>query len=325
MVFGIYFPKTGIYIIIFGKEGSNMIEVGNKTKFTIAAALVTAVLAVGYPAVARYDELIIPDRVNSFLEATGEDISNEMYVVKSGDSLWQLSGRYGLTVEGLRSLNGLARESNLIIAGQRLRVSSEEPVTHLVRKGETLIGIASSYNVTVSELTEKNEISDANQLYEGQKLVVLLNEARLAKSAAKQVAQASQQVSRNIPAGGFLWPVQGLISSGFGMRDGRPHQGLDIAANEGMAIRAAKKGRVVFAGPRGTYGLAVIIEHGGELQTLYGHCSKLLVSVGEDVTVGQSIAEVGNTGRSTGPHLHFEIIRQGVHYDPLTCLKDNYS
>ena len=141
----------------------------------------------------------------------------------------------------------------------------------------------------------------------------------------KQLAQAPQQVSRNLAASGFIWPVQGLISSGFGMRDGRQHQGLDIAANEGTTIRASKKGRIVFAGPRGNYGLAVIIEHGGEEQTLYGHCSNLLVSAGEEVVVGQAVAKVGSTGRSTGPHLHFEIIRQGVHYDPLPCLKDNYS
>ena len=149
-----------------------MKEICNKTRFIITAVLITTILAVGYPAAARYDELILSGRVNNFLEATGENMSNEMYVVKRGDCLWQLSVRYGLTVEELRSINGMERESSLIREGQSLWISSKEPVQHLVKKGETLIGIASNYNVTVSELTEKNKISDASQLYEGQRIVV---------------------------------------------------------------------------------------------------------------------------------------------------------
>ena len=122
---------------------------------------------------------------------------------------------------------------------------------------------------------------------------------------------------------GFIWPVLVVVSSPFGMREGKPHQEIDIAANEGITIRATKRGKIVFSGPRGTYGLAVIIDHGGEMQSLYGHCSKLLVSAGEEVAAGQAIAHVGSTGRSTGPHLHFEVIRQGVHCDPLPCLKNS--
>lgn len=323
MVFRYIIHENGHIYSSDGKRGNIMINICNKAKFTIAAALITTVLSVGCPAAARYDELIIPDRLNRFIEATGSDISNEMYVVKSGDSLWELSARYGLTVEELRYLNGLEREKNLIVTGQRLRVSTEKPVTHMVKRGENLWVIASSYNVEVSDLVEKNRISDADYLLEGEKLVVLPNRSGTAKN--KQVAQATQQVSRNLATGDFVWPVQGFVSSGFGIRDGRQHQGVDIAAAEGTTIRVTKKGRVVFAGPRGTYGLAVIIEHSGEMQTLYAHCSKLLVSADEDVTAGQAIAEVGNTGRSNGPHLHFEIIRQGVHCDPLPFFKDNYS
>ena len=105
------------------------------------------------------------------------------------------------------------------------------------------------------------------------------------------------------------------------MRDGRPHEGIDIAAEEGTPIRAAASGRVVFAGPRGTYGLAVIIEHGGGLSTLYAHCSRIMVEVGDSVGTSTVIALAGNTGNSRGPHLHLEVQKNGVPLDPLTLLE----
>jgi murein DD-endopeptidase MepM/ murein hydrolase activator NlpD len=120
-------------------------------------------------------------------------------------------------------------------------------------------------------------------------------------------------------------PVQGQaprISSGFGVRHdpftGRlaRHMGLDIPAVHGTAVLASGGGRVVSAGYRGPYGNAIVIDHGDGLQTLYGHCSKLYVHVGELVMPQQKIAAVGSTGRSTGPHLHFEVIRNGVRVAP---------
>jgi murein DD-endopeptidase MepM/ murein hydrolase activator NlpD len=112
------------------------------------------------------------------------------------------------------------------------------------------------------------------------------------------------------------------ISSGFGLRHdpftGRlaRHMGLDIPAAHGTAILASGGGRVRFAGSRGPYGKAIVIDHGDGLQTLYGHCSKLYVRAGELVMPQQKIAAVGSTGRSTGPHLHFEVIRNGVRVEP---------
>jgi murein DD-endopeptidase MepM/ murein hydrolase activator NlpD len=112
------------------------------------------------------------------------------------------------------------------------------------------------------------------------------------------------------------------ISSGFGVRrdpfTGRlaHHMGLDIPAARGDAILASGGGRVVWAGFRGAYGNAVVIDHGNGLQTLYGHCSKLFVRAGDLVMPRQKIAAVGSTGRSTGPHLHFEVIRNGVRVEP---------
>ena len=90
---------------------------------------------------------------------------------------------------------------------------------------------------------------------------------------------------------------------------------------EGTPIRAAAPGRVVFAGPRGTYGLAVIIDHGGGVRTLYAHCSRILVSEGSSVGTATVVALAGNTGRSSGPHLHLEVLKNGIPLDPLQYLE----
>jgi len=122
-------------------------------------------------------------------------------------------------------------------------------------------------------------------------------------------------------------PAAGRVTSGFGVRadplTGRPsaHPGVDVGAPEGAPIRASARGVVVAAGPRGGYGNAVEIDHGDGLATLYGHASQLLVSPGETVEAGQEIATVGSTGRSTGPHLHFEVRVQGRPVDPGAALK----
>lgn len=114
----------------------------------------------------------------------------------------------------------------------------------------------------------------------------------------------------------FVKPVSGTITSKFGRRSSGTHCGLDIANSTGTTIVAADSGTVIFSGTRGTLGKMVVIQHDEELMTYYAHCSKLYVSAGQKVSRGQSIAAVGSTGRSTGPHLHFEIRINGVAYNP---------
>jgi murein DD-endopeptidase MepM/ murein hydrolase activator NlpD len=127
----------------------------------------------------------------------------------------------------------------------------------------------------------------------------------------------------------FHWPVQGKISSGFGWRidpfTGKRawHAGIDLAVPEGTPVEACWPGKVVFAGEKGGYGKVVILEHKNGYHTVYGHNAKILVQEGEFVSGGQRIALSGNTGRSTGPHLHFEVRKGDVALNPMAWMTDS--
>ena len=121
-------------------------------------------------------------------------------------------------------------------------------------------------------------------------------------------------------SGGWIWPVNGTLTSGFGYRWGRMHEGIDIAVPEGTPIRAAKAGTVVIAAYTGGYGNYTCVDHGGGLSSCYGHQSSYAVSSGDSVAQGEVIGYSGNTGSSTGPHLHFEIRVNGTAVDPLGYL-----
>jgi murein DD-endopeptidase MepM/ murein hydrolase activator NlpD len=152
--------------------------------------------------------------------------------------------------------------------------------------------------------------------------------AMLAASAALAARiQRAQSASSSSAAGGtgavsaagLAWPLQGVLTSGFGPRWGRMHEGIDIGAPAGSAIAAAAAGTVIFAGSFGGYGNLVVIDHGGGMATAYGHMSAIYVT-GGSVSQGQTIGAVGSTGHSTGNHLHFEVRINGSPVDPLGYL-----
>ena len=132
-------------------------------------------------------------------------------------------------------------------------------------------------------------------------------------------AQAHSTV-RRAASSGFIWPVNAPITSPFGWRWGRMHEGVDLGASYGAAIAAAASGTVIYAGWEGGYGNLVVIDHGGGIATAYGHQSRIAASVGQQVAQGQTIGYVGSTGHSTGPHLHFEVRVDGSAVDPLGYL-----
>lgn len=251
------------------------------------------------PAAARLDELLREDVPYS---PVAEPAPTACYRVQRGDTLWDLGRRFGVDPVLLAAANGLGPE-DWLWPGQELVVPSETTL-HVVQPGESLWSVASKYGVTVEDLAARNAIALPDRVLVGQRLVVPGPVARGRVSLHTRVE----------------WPVRGPITSCFGWREGRRHEGVDVAADYGTVVRAAAPGKVIFAGPRGTYGLAVIIDHGGGLATLYAHNSRLLVREGSVVGVGEPVALVGSTGRANGPHLHFEVRYYGVPVDPLWVL-----
>lgn len=140
-----------------------------------------------------------------------------------------------------------------------------------------------------------------------------------------QTPESPEVIEISDPEVGFqmMWPVEShRISNPYGERNLGFHTGIDIAAQLGEDIYAAQDGVVVYSGFKGTYGYMVIINHNNDVSTSYAHCSKLLVNAGEKVAKGEVIGYVGNTGRSTGPHLHFEVRENDTTVDPMDYYDD---
>ncbi len=189
-------------------------------------------------------------------------------------------------------------------------------VFHVVRPGQTLWRIAHAYGVGVRELARINDLGDPTELRVGQALYIPGATALIDVPAGPVAAPAPPSHAR------FLWPVGGILVSRFGNRGGEHHDGIDIAAPEGTPIDAAAAGTVIFAGTQHGYGNLAIVDHGGGEATVYAHCEKLLIRVGQKVSAGQEIARVGRTGRATGPHLHFEVREHARPRNPLLFLPD---
>ena len=176
------------------------------------------------------------------------------------------------------------------------------------------IGILEKYGRELKEFTDVEKC--VSELYE--KKVVVQRTTYSAPSASNYTSgSSSAKVSLGIS---LINPVSGIITSRFGSNDSvrdHSHSGLDIAAPYGTAIKAAASGTVTYSGNANDgYGYYVIISHGNGVSTVYAHCSQLLVSAGQTVSQGEVIAKVGSTGNSTGNHLHLEVRKNGVTYDP---------
>jgi murein DD-endopeptidase MepM/ murein hydrolase activator NlpD len=196
----------------------------------------------------------------------------------------------------------------------------------LVRFGDTLEGIAQRYNLSVDQLTRLNPELQQAPLVVGRRLRIesapgasrVNNLLSLRPSTSGGVSwpdTPDYEPTPSQPAGSgrWLWPARGVFTSGYGWRWGRMHKGIDIANSVGTPIVAAQSGRVTFSGWNdGGYGYLVEITHDDGSRSLYAHQSRIFVRVGEEVSQGQQVGLMGSTGRSTGPHLHFEIHAPGL-------------
>ncbi|MBI2915060.1 MAG: M23 family metallopeptidase [Firmicutes bacterium] len=244
--------------------------------------------------------------------------------VRRGQTLSGIARSYGTTVDSLAYANRLPDPDKLYI-GQKLVIpagmgtaaqgaGTAYPVYHTVRPGETLWRISRRHGVALRDLARLNKLQNPDKIRAGTKLLV--------KAAAWPGRSGSPASRGDVPWGlqGAPWPAKGQLSSGFGMRWGKPHEGIDIAMKPGTPVRAILPGVVKYAGWASGYGLLVTVDHGGGWETRYAHNGRATVSVGDRVARLQRVALSGDTGRSTGPHLHFEVRWQDIALDPMEFL-----
>lgn len=241
----------------------------------------------------------------------------ETYVVQEGDTISGIAAKYNLTTETILGANG---DDEDIHPGQELSIPREDGAVVEVEPGDTLYQLAEDYGVTVDAIAEANPDVDPNALPMGAKLLIPGGEPM---QRSRQVVSRSGGGSRTRK---LMWPTVGPLTDDFGWRV-HPvygtesfHDGMDIGVGSGTPLVAAAGGTVVAAGRSGGYGLMVRIDHGNGLMTEYAHLSQIDVSVGEEVSAGEHIGYSGNTGVSTGPHLHFMVLLWGEPANPLDYL-----
>lgn len=261
---------------------------------------------------------------------TGNRQSTVSYTVQSGDTLSTIAHSFGLTSKTLLWANGLSN-ADFIKPGQVLKIPPEEGYLYTVQKGDTLAGIVNKYGGTQDGIMAANQLATADAIQPGTDIIIpggqppapptpaptgrqtILNQVFTGNTGSPSSAPPS------VPATGarFAWPTTDhRINQYF---RGAYHTGVDIGGHIGNPIYAAASGRVIYAAyDNSGYGLHVVIDHGNGYSTLYAHASKIFVGVGDRVTQGQTIALIGVTGRSTGPHLHFEIRVGGGFLNPLS-------
>lgn len=192
-------------------------------------------------------------------------------------------------------------------------------IFHVVRKGENLFRIGKAYGISYRELARINGIPDPDRVQVGSRIFIPGATRRL----PVEIITPRDAVARRVTPGrtnNFIWPVRGEVSSGFGPRGENFHDGIDIAAEEGSPIRATDRGEVIYSDQLSGYGNLIIIRHSDGFASVYAHNRKNLVRQGQRVERGEVIGEVGQTGRVSAPHLHFEIRKDNIAVDPLYYL-----
>lgn len=235
------------------------------------------------------------------------------YTVQRGDTISEIAYRFGLDPGTILSMNPID-DVRRLLPGTTLSIPDRDGLFHAVQPGESLWSIADSYGVPLAGILDANDIG-SEVLEVGDTLFI-----PGAEMDSDEYLLAIGEL--------FQWPVRSFrFTSGYGMRTDpitgqwRMHSGIDLANVTGTPVLAGRSGRVVHVEANsGNYGNLVIVDHGDGFRSLYAHLSAFTVGTGQWVSAGQMLGRIGNTGRSTGPHLHFSVIRNGRWEDPLKHL-----
>ncbi len=248
------------------------------------------------------------------------------YEVENGDTLSGIARKFGISTDTIKWANDISNE-NQLKPGQTLKILPVSGVTHIVKSGDTLDSVAKKYSANAQAIVDFpfNGVPDDFSLKVGQVLVIpdgVPPEVKAPKPRPQPqyLAQGPGSPVFSAPYGAqFIWPAAGSITQYFAWY----HPGIDIANRAAPGIAATDGGVVLVAGwPDGMgYGNRVVLDHGNGYSSLYAHLSNIYVSVGQTVSRGQLIGQMGSTGRSTGTHLHLEIHYKGVPLNPLAILK----
>jgi len=235
------------------------------------------------------------------------------YSLVSGDIIGNIAMRTGLNEDTLISVNDV-KNARLLQIGQVIKIPNQDGVYYNVKNGDTLTGIAEKYNTAVSA------ISTANELFSD----TLAVNASLFIPGARLDWVNRQEINGDL----FIWPCSGHISSSYGYRIApfggtrQFHSGIDISSAMGSPVRAAMAGRVIQVGLNDySWGNYVIINHHSGYRTFYAHMSQVRTREGAYVETGERIGDIGSTGLSTGPHLHFTVYKNGVTVNPRTLMR----
>lgn len=250
----------------------------------------------------------------------------EIYLVQEGDVLGAIAERYDLSLSTILWANDLTFRS-VIQLGQELKIPPIDGVTYTVRSGDNLSSIARSYSVDVDTILAHNDLSASQVLSIGQNLILPGGEPPSSSgsytapvSSLFSSPPSSEASSRGSAygSGTWVWPHDWRVITQY---YGWGHTGLDVDGDYSTSSLASADGTVIFSGWRNGYGVTVEIDHGNGWMTRYAHHAKNYVNVGEVVYAGQPIGQTGTTGRSTGTHLHFEIIKNGRFLNPLDYIR----
>ena len=241
------------------------------------------------------------------------------HTVEAGDTLYGVADKYNVSVETLMWANGLEQNPDLLRLGQELIVLPVNGIYHTVKAGDTADSVAKQYKAKPEDIISfpLNNLNPKNPaLNVGTKIVVPGGSKPYVPRQVEVFAgPAPSGAGRG--SGRLIWPASGSVTQGYRAY----HRAIDIASYTGNPVKAADSGYVAAAGwSNQGYGYYVVLDHGNGTQSLYGHLSRFFVNAGDSVRQGTVIGNVGSTGNSTGPHLHFEVIRGGVQQNPFNYL-----
>lgn len=250
------------------------------------------------------------------------------YEVQTGDTLSGIAKKFDLSTDTVKWANGLDNV-HTIKPGQELNILPVSGVSHTVKSGDTLESVAKKYSAEQQPILDYpfNDVPDDFKLKVGQVLIIpegVPPQAPITSPKSKitpqYLAQGSSSPSFTAPGGGsFIWPTRGGLTQSYAWY----HPGIDVADRSAPPIAASDGGMVVVAGWPDNFGFGnrVVVDHGNGYRTTYAHMSNIYVTVGQKVSRGQIIGQMGSTGRSTGTHLHLEIRYKGIAVNPLAILK----